>query len=101
MNAALKLTTAYATPATLTSVQPAGDILAGLQLLGWTNLPVRAVSALEEDIRVYLEELMTVSSHCDADKAKRRRKIVFWIEAYLRNECTLDWMLQMVDRQAS
>jgi hypothetical protein len=98
MTAARKLVSDRTFVPVIVSPQPRIDAFVdGLQVLGWSNLPVAAHDAVRSEMKQFLDELVTKTSSTDPELARRRKRTVFWVDAFLRGDCSLAWMLEMLE----
>lgn len=58
-------------------------------LMGWDNLPDALKMEIKDDVAAMVKELKGHYSSCDPHVARRRRRVVYWIECFNNNVCSL------------
>jgi len=59
------------------------------KLMGWGELPDRIKMEIKDDVSAMVEELKGQYSSCDPYVARRRQRVVHWVQSYLDGICSL------------
>lgn len=58
-------------------------------LLGWGKLPDALKMEIKDDVTAMVKELKGHYSSCDPHVARRRERVVYWVDCYRDNICSL------------
>lgn len=70
-------------------------------MLGFHLLPAQASVLIEKELKNFVEELENNVASTDIKQVKRRKQVVFWVKTYLRGDCSLHWLVEMLERVPS
>lgn len=70
------------------------ELLDAFELMGWGGLPVELKIEIKDDIAAMVDECKGQYSTCDPFVLKRRQRIVYWVENYQDDICTLKTTVQ-------
>ena len=59
-------------------------------LMGWGDLPDALKMEIKDDVKAMVDELEGQSSSCDPYVARRRQRVVHWVQSYRDGICSLD-----------
>lgn len=59
------------------------------QLMGWEALPDALKIEIKDDVAAMVDELQGEYSSCDPHVARRRQRVVHWINSFLDGICSL------------
>lgn len=59
-------------------------------LMGWGDLPDALKIEIKDDVAAMVDELQGQYSSCDPHVARRRQRVVHWVESYRDSICTLE-----------
>jgi len=59
------------------------------ELMGWGDLPDALKMEIKDDVSAMVDELQGQFSSCDPYVAKRRQRVVHWVESYRDGICSL------------
>lgn len=60
------------------------------ELMGWGNLPDALKIEIKDDVAAMVDECEGRYSTCDPFVLKRRRRVIYWVENYQENMCSLE-----------
>ena len=60
------------------------------ELMGWGGLPDMLKMEIKDDISAMVEELKGQYSSCDPHVNRRRRRVVYWVNAYIDGICSAE-----------
>lgn len=58
-------------------------------LMGWGDLPDALKMEIKDDVSAMVDELQGQYSSCDPHVARRRRRVVHWVESFRDGICSL------------
>jgi hypothetical protein len=64
------------------------------ELMGWGELPDTLKIEIKDDVVAMVKELQGNYSSCDPYVAQRRKRVVYWVECFLDNICTLETAIE-------
>lgn len=59
-------------------------------LMGWGDIPDMLKMEIKDDVSAMVDELKGQYSSCDPHVARRRKRVVHWVESYRDGICSLD-----------
>lgn len=59
-------------------------------LMGWGDIPDMLKMEIKDDVSAMVDELKGQYSSCDPHVARRRTRVVHWVESYRDGICSLD-----------
>lgn len=59
------------------------------ELMGWGDLPDALKIEIKDDVSAMVDELQGQYSSCDPHVARRRRSVVYWVNNFLNDVCSL------------
>jgi hypothetical protein len=59
-------------------------------LMGWGDLPDALKMEIKDDVKAMVDELEGQYSSCDPYVARRRQRVVHWVQSYRDGICSLD-----------
>lgn len=60
------------------------------KLMGWSDIPDALKMEIKDDVSAMVSELKGQYSSCDPYVARRRQRVVYWVESYRDGICSLD-----------
>ncbi len=57
-------------------------------IFGWNDLPSSIKETVRRDMEAYRDELLGLYSSCDQGVNNRRKRISYWVRAYLDGACS-------------
>ncbi|MGD8747493.1 MAG: hypothetical protein PVI44_03430 [Balneolaceae bacterium] len=70
------------------------ELLNMFNLMGWGVLPDRLKMEIKDDVSAMVDELKGQYSSCDPHVARRRQRVVHWVNCYLDGICSLDTAIE-------
>jgi hypothetical protein len=64
------------------------------ELMGWGRLPDALKMEIKDDVKAMVDELEGQYSSCDPYVARRRQRVVHWVQSYLDGICSLDTAIE-------
>jgi len=64
-------------------------LIEAFELLGWSKVPDELKMVIKDDILAYVAELEGNYSTCDPFVIQRRKSVLFWVQCYLDDICSL------------
>ncbi|MGM0546272.1 MAG: hypothetical protein ACQEST_06065 [Bacteroidota bacterium] len=65
-------------------------------LMGWGDLPDTLKMEIKDDVSAMVDELEGQYSSCDPHVARRRQRVVHWVESYRDGICSLDTAIDVL-----
>lgn len=59
------------------------------ELMGWGDLPDALKIEIKDDVAAMVDELEGQYSSCNPHVARRRRRVVYWVNSFLDDICSL------------
>ena len=66
------------------------------KLMGWGDIPDALKMEVKDDVSAMANELKGQYSSCDPYVARRRQRVVYWIESYRDGICSLDTAIDVL-----
>ncbi len=64
------------------------------ELMGWSHLPDSLKIEIKDDVSAMVAELQGQYSSCDPNVARRRRRVMHWVNSYEDDICSLDTAIE-------
>lgn len=66
------------------------------ELMGWDELPDALKMEIKDDVSAMADELKGQYSSCDPHIARRRKRVVHWVNSYLDGICSLETAIDVL-----
>jgi hypothetical protein len=66
------------------------------KLMGWGDLPDALKIEIKDDVAAMVDELQGQYSSCDPYVARRRQRVVHWVESYRDGICSLETVIDVL-----
>ncbi|TVQ11371.1 MAG: hypothetical protein EA364_10650 [Balneolaceae bacterium] len=98
MQSALKLTRIQTPKLQKLDIQPRYDSALSefIAAMGWRELPGELIDVILEDIKGFYNEVTGLYCSRDEFVLNRRRSVIYWIDCYRKNLCSLDTAISML-----
>lgn len=63
-------------------------------LMGWGDLPDALKMEIKDDVAAMVDELQGQYSSCDPHVARRRQRVVHWVESFRDDICSLETAIE-------
>jgi hypothetical protein len=63
-------------------------------LMGWEDLPDALKMEIKDDVSAMVKELKGHYSSCDPHVARRRERVVYWVDCYRDKVCSLETAIE-------
>lgn len=64
------------------------------ELMGWSHLPDSLKIEIKDDVSAMVDELQGQYSSCDPHVARRRRRVMHWINSFEDGICSLETAIE-------
>lgn len=64
------------------------------ELMGWGELPDALKIEIKDDVSAMVDELQGQYSSCDPYIARRRRRVVHWVNSFMDDICSLETAIE-------
>jgi vacuolar-type H+-ATPase catalytic subunit A/Vma1 len=64
------------------------------RLMGWEALPDALKIEIKDDVSAMVDELQGNYSSCDPHVARRRRRVIHWVNSFLDDICSLETAIE-------
>lgn len=65
-------------------------------LMGWGDIPDTLKMEIKDDVSAMVDELKGQYSSCDPHVARRRQRVVHWVESFRDGICSLDTAIDVL-----